>query len=198
MNWMKDPEKLTTFLDGPSLAQDSAHQLWEYPGMTYTKINPQTCWFHRTIWILDMSSYKGETMWRTIPVDPRTHCSWGPVVWKHLASTPNHHYQLIHQLIVINTISDQHPWHTKVFWQEKHGKTSYQIREHTQHIQLWHLWCTFVFSFVLCDVTTYTGMHNMVRSWFREYELKKLRSPACSRQENAVYHPHIHGTWSVP
>ena len=43
--------------------------------MTYTKINPQTCRFHRTIQILDWTSYKGETMWRTIDLDPRTHCS---------------------------------------------------------------------------------------------------------------------------
>ena len=53
------------FWDSLSLAWVFLHKSCEYPGMTYTKINPQTCWFHRTIWILDMSSYKGETMWRT-------------------------------------------------------------------------------------------------------------------------------------
>ena len=49
--------------------------MWEYPGMTYTKMNPQTCRFHRTIQILDRTLYKGETMWRTIELDPRTHCT---------------------------------------------------------------------------------------------------------------------------
>ena len=39
-----------------------------------------------------------------------------------------------------------------------------------------------------------TGMHFMVRSGFCEYEVKKLRSPACSRQENAIFPPHINGT----
>ena len=43
-----------------------------------------------------------------------------------------------------------------------------------------------------------TGVHFMVRSRFREYEVKKLRSPACSRQENAIFPCHIHGTWSAP
>ena len=31
-----------------------------------------------------------------------------------------------------------------------------------------------------------TGVHFMVHSGFREYEVKKLRYPACSRQENAI------------
>ena len=43
-----------------------------------------------------------------------------------------------------------------------------------------------------------TGVRFMVRSGFREYEVKKLRSPACSRQENAMFPPHIHGTWGSP
>ena len=33
----------------------------------------------------------------------------------------------------------------------------------------------------------YRGMHFMVRSGFREYEVKKLRSTDCSRQENAIF-----------
>ena len=33
---------------------------------------------------------------------------------------------------------------------------------------------------------------------FREYEVKKLRSPACSRQENAMFSLHIHGIWGSP
>ena len=36
---------------------------------------------------------------------------------------------------------------------------------------------------------------------FCEYEVKKLRSPVCSRQENAIFLPHIqyiHGTWGPP
>ena len=33
---------------------------------------------------------------------------------------------------------------------------------------------------------------------FGEYEVKKLRSPACSRQENAIIPLHIHGTWDPP
>ena len=33
---------------------------------------------------------------------------------------------------------------------------------------------------------------------FCEYEVKKLRSPACSRQENAIFPPHIHTTWLKP
>ena len=43
-----------------------------------------------------------------------------------------------------------------------------------------------------------TGVHFMVRSGFREYEVKKLRSHACSRQKNATFSPHIHGTWGPP
>ena len=38
----------------------------------------------------------------------------------------------------------------------------------------------------------------MVRSGFREYEVKTLRSPVCSRQEIAIFPPHIHGTQSAP
>ena len=30
---------------------------------------------------------------------------------------------------------------------------------------------------------------------FCEYEVKKLRSSACCRQENAIFSPHIHRTW---
>ena len=28
--------------------------------------------------------------------------------------------------------------------------------------------------------------------------MKKLRSPACGKQENAIFPPHIHGTWGPP
>ena len=31
-----------------------------------------------------------------------------------------------------------------------------------------------------------------------EYEVKKLRSPACSGQENAILPPYIHKTWGPP
>ena len=50
--------------------------------ITYTKINPQMCWIHRYIQILDMSSQMGEKVCHTIAVDPRTHCrsNWsGPL-----------------------------------------------------------------------------------------------------------------------
>ena len=30
-------------MDGPTLARDSAHQMCEYPGVTYTKLNPHMC-----------------------------------------------------------------------------------------------------------------------------------------------------------
>ena len=33
---------------------------------------------------------------------------------------------------------------------------------------------------------------------FREYEVKKLCSSACCRQENASFSPHIHRTWGPP
>ena len=39
-----------------------------------------------------------------------------------------------------------------------------------------------------------TGVDFMVRSGFREYEEEKLHFPACCRQENATFSPHIHGT----
>ena len=39
----RSQRNLTTFLDGQTLALDSSHQLCEYPDITYTKINPQTC-----------------------------------------------------------------------------------------------------------------------------------------------------------
>ena len=32
---------------------------------------------------------------------------------------------------------------------------------------------------------------------FCEYEVKKLRYPTCSRQENAIFSPHIHRTWEA-
>ena len=41
----------------------------------------------------------------------------------------------------------------------------------------------------------FTGLHLKVDPRFGEYEVKKLRSPACSRQENAIFLAHIHGTW---
>ena len=44
----------------------------------------------------------------------------------------------------------------------------------------------------------FTVVDFMVRSRFREYEEEKLRSPACCRQENATFSPHIHGTQSAP
>ena len=31
----------------------------------------------------------------------------------------------------------------------------------------------------------------------KKYESKKLCSPACSRQENAIFSPHIHRTWEA-
>ena len=37
----------------------------------------------------------------------------------------------------------------------------------------------------------------MVSSGFREYEVKKLRFPACSGQENATFPPHVHGNHKV-
>ena len=43
-----------------------------------------------------------------------------------------------------------------------------------------------------------TGVYFMVRSGFHEYEEEKLSSPAFSRQENATFLPHIHGTRSAP
>ena len=43
-----------------------------------------------------------------------------------------------------------------------------------------------------------TGVNFMVRSRFREYEEETLRFPACSRPENAIFSPHIHGTQSEP
>ena len=51
---------------------------------------------------------------------------------------------------------------------------------------------------VISSLWIYTGVHFMVRSGFREYDVKKLRSPACSRQENATFPTHIHRTWSAP
>ena len=42
-----------------------------------------------------------------------------------------------------------------------------------------------------------TRVHFKVRSRFCEYEVKKLRSLACSRQENAVFSPYIHRTWEA-
>ena len=33
---------------------------------------------------------------------------------------------------------------------------------------------------------------------FSEYEKNKLRSPACSSQENATFSPHLHKTWGPP
>ena len=38
----------------------------------------------------------------------------------------------------------------------------------------------------------YTGVDLLLRSGFREYEEEKLRFPACCRQDNATYSPHIH------
>ena len=43
-----------------------------------------------------------------------------------------------------------------------------------------------------------TGVHINVRSGFCQYEEERLRSPACSRQQNAIFPPHFHGTWSAP
>ena len=45
---------------------------------------------------------------------------------------------------------------------------------------------------------SFTGVHFVVRSGFRKYEEDKLRSPACCRQENATFSPHIYGTRSTP
>ena len=33
--------------------------------------------------------------------------------------------------------------------------------------------------------------------WFCEYEVKKLRSPTCIRQENAIFSSQIHRTWEA-
>ena len=37
-----------------------------------------------------------------------------------------------------------------------------------------------------------TGAGNITSHWLREYEVEKLRSPACCWQENAMFSPHIH------
>ena len=42
-----------------------------------------------------------------------------------------------------------------------------------------------------------TGLDKKTGPRFREYEEKKLRSPACSRKENVIFSPHIHGTWGL-
>ena len=51
---------------------------------------------------------------------------------------------------------------------------------------------------IKCFYQIYTGVHFMVRSGFCEYVMKNLRYPACSRQDNAIIPPHIHGTRSAP
>ena len=38
----------------------------------------------------------------------------------------------------------------------------------------------------------------MVCFGFCDYEVKEMRSPACSRQESAIFPPQIHGTRSAP
>ena len=40
-----------------------------------------------------------------------------------------------------------------------------------------------------------TGVGSIMVPRFREYEVKKFRSCACSRQEYAIFYPHIHKTW---
>ena len=40
----------------------------------------------------------------------------------------------------------------------------------------------------------HTGVDFMARSGIREYEEEKLCFPACCRQDNATYSPHIHQT----
>ena len=39
-----------------------------------------------------------------------------------------------------------------------------------------------------------TGAGNITSHRLREYEVKKLRPPACCSQENAIFAPHIHAT----
>ena len=43
-------------------------------------------------------------------------------------------------------------------------------------------------------LNSFAGVDFVVRFRFREYKPKKLRYPACNRQENAMFSPHIHGT----
>ena len=33
---------------------------------------------------------------------------------------------------------------------------------------------------------------------FCDFEVKNLRSPTCSRQDKAIFPPHIHRTWGPP
>ena len=42
-------------------------------------------------------------------------------------------------------------------------------------------------------MTTVMGLSMVLR--FRDFEEEKLRSPACSRLENAIFSPHFHRTW---
>ena len=39
-----------------------------------------------------------------------------------------------------------------------------------------------------------TGLGFIISHWLCEYEVKNLRSPACSRIKNAIFSPHIHAT----
>ena len=41
---------------------------------------------------------------------------------------------------------------------------------------------------------THTGAGNITSHQLREYEVKKLRSPTCSRPKNGIFSHHIHAT----
>ena len=55
-----------------------------------------------------------------------------------------------------------------------------------------HKWSQFVLV-VTCG-HTFTGLGYITSHRLREYEIKKLRSPACCRQENEIFSPHSHAT----
>ena len=47
------------------------------------------------------------------------------------------------------------------------------------------------------DMLCCTGTSKSMLPRFSEYEVIKLRSTACSRQEHAIFSPHIHRTWEA-
>ena len=55
-----------------------------------------------------------------------------------------------------------------------------------------------IYFWLLSDAKfTFTGTGKSMLPRVCEYEVEKLRSPACSRQQNAIFQPCIHRTWEA-
>ena len=88
----------------------------------------------------------------------------------------------------IHDISIYHGQSTLIYW-----ISTYPHNVHTLSTFLVYL----PNHYLILDESISTRTGKSMLPMFCEYEVKKLRSSACSRLENTIFSPHIHTTWEA-